>query len=314
MKAETRTFTGFTVPRYTPVPDELFDELMADLSGAELKVLLYIIRRTFGFKKDVDNISLNQICNGITTREGNVIDKGTGLSQQSVITALKGLIQKHAIVSKRRTSREKGYEPTTYSLNLRPISNNLSTPSPKIGEALPQKLEIQEPVVQQTDRQIRNSKAQSQQTNGPQGVDSQEQPGSSIGERQQKRPGSLKTLAEILASHQPTKSEPPTKSMSPTRALTPQILATVEEISAEFGDAYHLRSNTSQAANIWRQSGRSETRFVSSLYEARSITRQQKKVRRPMPYFWSTVRDLVGVPKAPGADRTRVQNALEEER
>jgi hypothetical protein len=43
-------FKGFLSPRYTQVPDELFDELMAYLSGAELKVLLYIIRRTFGFK------------------------------------------------------------------------------------------------------------------------------------------------------------------------------------------------------------------------------------------------------------------------
>jgi hypothetical protein len=29
------------------VPDQLFDELLVELSGAELKVLLYIIRRTF---------------------------------------------------------------------------------------------------------------------------------------------------------------------------------------------------------------------------------------------------------------------------
>src|SRR5918998_799706 len=77
-------FKGFLSPRYTQVPDELFDELMAYLSGAELKVLLYIIRRTFGFKKDSDNISLRQICNGIKTREGEVLDKGTGLSLSTV--------------------------------------------------------------------------------------------------------------------------------------------------------------------------------------------------------------------------------------
>ena len=51
-------FQGFRSPRYTQVPDEVFDELMPRLSGAELKVLLYIIRRTFGFKKERDNISL----------------------------------------------------------------------------------------------------------------------------------------------------------------------------------------------------------------------------------------------------------------
>ena len=45
-----RPFRGFRSPSYTQVPDELFDELLVELSGGELKVLLYIIRRTFGFK------------------------------------------------------------------------------------------------------------------------------------------------------------------------------------------------------------------------------------------------------------------------
>ena len=33
-------FRGFQSPNYTMVPDEVFDDLMVDLSGAELKVLL----------------------------------------------------------------------------------------------------------------------------------------------------------------------------------------------------------------------------------------------------------------------------------
>jgi Bacteriophage replication protein O len=143
------SFQGFISPRFTQVPDVLFDELMAHLSGAELKVLLYIIRRTFGFKKDSDNISLNQICNGITTREGEVLDIGTGLSQQSAITASKRLVEINAIIATKRTSKEKGYESTTYSL-LIPFSKKLSSPSPKIREALLQKFEIQHTVLQQT--------------------------------------------------------------------------------------------------------------------------------------------------------------------
>ena len=69
-------FRGFSGPNYTPVPDELFDELMVELSGAELKVLLYIIRRTFGFKRDADMISLSQMLNGIRTPDGRVLDRG----------------------------------------------------------------------------------------------------------------------------------------------------------------------------------------------------------------------------------------------
>jgi Bacteriophage replication protein O len=111
-------FRGYSKPNYTPVPDELFDEQLPDLSGAELKVLLYIIRRTFGFKKESDNISLNQLINGITTKEDVVLDRGTGLSKKTLLETLKNLVEKNLILSERRRSKEKGDEPTTYRLNI----------------------------------------------------------------------------------------------------------------------------------------------------------------------------------------------------
>jgi hypothetical protein len=87
-----KPFKGYSKPNYTPVPDELFDEQLPDLSGAELKVLLYIIRRTFGFKKESDNISLNQLLHGITTREDVVLDRGTGLSKKTLLDTIRNLI------------------------------------------------------------------------------------------------------------------------------------------------------------------------------------------------------------------------------
>ena len=141
-------FKGFISPRYTQVPDELFDELMAYLSGAELKVLLYIIRRTFGFKKDSDHISPRQICNGIKTREGGVLDKGTGLSLSTVQIALKGLLEKNCVITVRNRSKEKGDEPTTYSLNMLPYTENRQGGIPKIGKG-----GYRKSVTQETDRQ-----------------------------------------------------------------------------------------------------------------------------------------------------------------
>ena len=41
-------FMGLEAPAYTQVPDDLVDWVMAYLTGAELKVLLYIVRRPFG--------------------------------------------------------------------------------------------------------------------------------------------------------------------------------------------------------------------------------------------------------------------------
>src|SRR5215207_7443797 len=108
-------FRGYTSPNYTMVPDELFDEQLPYLSGAELKALLYIMRRTFGFKKASDDISLSQICDGITTRDGKVLDQGTGLSRSTAQLAIKGLAEKNLIRAARRYSDERGFEATTYS-------------------------------------------------------------------------------------------------------------------------------------------------------------------------------------------------------
>src|SRR6476661_340025 len=112
-------FRGFSGPNYTPVPDELFDDLMVDLSGAELRVLLYIIRRTFGFKRDADAISLSQMVSGITTRDGRVLDHGTGLSKATVARGLKGLRDKGIILAERHSSPERGHEATSYRLKFR---------------------------------------------------------------------------------------------------------------------------------------------------------------------------------------------------
>ena len=123
---------------------------MAYLSGAELKVLLYIIRRTFGFKKDSDNISLSQICHGIKTREGEVLDNGTGLSLSTVQIALKGLLEKNCVLTARNRSIEKGDEPTTYSLNTLPSTENRQGGIPKIGKGGYRKSVTQETDLQKT--------------------------------------------------------------------------------------------------------------------------------------------------------------------
>jgi hypothetical protein len=111
-------FQGFHSPNYTQVPDQLFDELLGILSGAELKVLLYIIRRTFGFKRDTDSISLSQMLNGLKTKDGRVLDAGAGVSKPTLLQALRSLEDKGIIATQRRRSLEKGDEPTIYRLRL----------------------------------------------------------------------------------------------------------------------------------------------------------------------------------------------------
>lgn len=147
-----KKFLGFRSPKYTQVPDEVFDDLLPDLNKSELKVLLYIIRRTFGFKKENDNISTHQIMNGIKTKDGKQLDKGTGLSNRAIINAVRSLEKKNIIIAHRRMDKEKGNLPTTYSLNiLPPYEKNTQGGSIKSSQGLMKKLHTQETVLQDTD-------------------------------------------------------------------------------------------------------------------------------------------------------------------
>jgi len=153
-------FGGFDSPNTTQVPDAFFDVVAPELTEAELRVALYIIRRTFGFKKDSDTISLRQMVHGITTKEGRVLDRGTGLKKSAVANALNGLERKGVILSQRNRSPERGNEPTTYALNIKnhplsvPVDKGLSIHADK-PLSVPvdtQYTERQHTVEQQTDR------------------------------------------------------------------------------------------------------------------------------------------------------------------
>jgi hypothetical protein len=111
-------FEGFYVPNSTQVPDTLFDELMADLSGAELKVVLYIIRRTFGFKRQSDTISINQLLRGITKKNGEVLDRGTGLAKPTLLRALRSLTERAIILPARQFDEKGGNKATEYRLHI----------------------------------------------------------------------------------------------------------------------------------------------------------------------------------------------------
>lgn len=154
---EAWKFEGFAFPTTTPVPDQLFDELLYHLSPTEIVVLLYIIRRTFGFKKPSDNISLKQLCEGITTMDGKVLDRGTGLSKATVARALNSLEDKNVIKRIRRSSRKKGDQPTTFELNfLIPVSQTETPPVSPARHPVSHPRDTQETVKQQTDSVVVN--------------------------------------------------------------------------------------------------------------------------------------------------------------
>jgi len=111
-------FGGFSEPTFTQIPDVFFDEIAPNLTEAELRCLIYIMRRTFGFKKSADNISLKQLVKGITATGGRILDQGTGMSKSAVARGLAGLVEKGIVTATRNASPQKGDLPTTYTLHF----------------------------------------------------------------------------------------------------------------------------------------------------------------------------------------------------
>ena len=100
-------YEGFIKDIGTVVPDDLFDVIAPRLKESELRVLLYIVRHTFGWRKYSDAISLSQLTDGIRTRDGRVQDLGTGMSRKAVIAGVKGLVEK-GIITVRKGRSERG--------------------------------------------------------------------------------------------------------------------------------------------------------------------------------------------------------------
>jgi hypothetical protein len=132
------SFRGFPRNRYTQVPDLLFDELMPQLSNDELRVLLYVIRRTEGFKRDTDNISLSQFVIGITRSNGQPLDHGTGLSRAAVARGIKGLVSRGILVVTRRQDGKGGHLATTYRIHFDDDPSSAPVDHPCLTDGLPQ--------------------------------------------------------------------------------------------------------------------------------------------------------------------------------
>lgn len=69
-------------PNFFQCPNIIIDEYLKELSGSELKCFLFIVRKTKGWQKDVDAISISQF------------EEYTGLSNRAVIDACNSLVSR----------------------------------------------------------------------------------------------------------------------------------------------------------------------------------------------------------------------------
>jgi hypothetical protein len=116
----------------TATPDWLFDEVAPDLAKAPLKVLLYIVRRTCGFRKLADAISLTQFQHGIITRDGRQFDKGCGVTNRTALLRALDDLEARGLIAHQDAIHADGGNATTIYYLLGPGQGGgaVSTPPP----------------------------------------------------------------------------------------------------------------------------------------------------------------------------------------
>ena len=303
---ELPAFDGWDTPRFTPIPDQLFDEWLPHLSGTQVKVLLYIMRRTYGFKKNYDAISLSQITDGIVKRDGERLDWGAGVAKSSAVEAVKALVALNLITAERQKSNEYGDEATVYRLTMRsvqPVSENQTrvsynqTPAlPKIKHPRVRQSDTQETVVQDTEKQEDTSAGNELASCELRVASAKDSQNSAISDNLSGDSAGLDNLMQVNL-HKPDDMQVSAPKVAQEPAEPPQsdtLSFAIVLVSEEFGDPDHAVANVSQARAVWRDVGGSEAEFLQRVKQATAVTRKQRQGActgaQRMAKFWQALR------------------------
>jgi len=95
-------------PNHTQIANDIIDKWMAELNGSDIKVLLAIARKTIGWHKETDQISLSQL------------EELTGSARQTILDAIDRLGNR-GLINVDRSSRINEFEINYNSLKNRPV-------------------------------------------------------------------------------------------------------------------------------------------------------------------------------------------------
>lgn len=113
-------FAGFVPPKenWSKLPHDLIDQLPAFKTLGELKVVLYILRHTWGFEgTERRRISLDEFQHGRRKKDGSRMDTGAGMSKPNIVKGLK-LAEQHGFITVTRDDTDKGRKSRVYELRM----------------------------------------------------------------------------------------------------------------------------------------------------------------------------------------------------
>ena len=125
-------FAGFVRPRqnWFKLPNEWTDITAAITSLAELKVVEYVLKHTWGYQEYglTKQITTDEFMHGRRRKDGTRIDRGTGLSNRSVIDGLRKAIQ-HGYLLEEVNDLDRGRVKKYYALRMQVLDEDGESPS-----------------------------------------------------------------------------------------------------------------------------------------------------------------------------------------
>lgn len=292
------TFMGFTQSSihdtYFRVP-AIWINVCATIDNlAELKVIQYVMRHTWGFRvyDSPKYITLDEFVHGRKYREGGHEDRmdfGTGLSKKAVIDGLERAIR-HGFLVCTVDASDKARVKKYYALKL-VEEEGVALPPDEDGFKTDGNDELSDGIENTLDEQHNdldgNNNAIRRICSAP---------------RTKERTGeyTLRTRGTRNASPR-FHLQRGSMSQSRERPRAPVFIETlISDFSRVYGDEEHLRSNISQATTLYRQSQMREEQFVDALYAAIDVAKRAciKKLNpkgRPnrVPYFFTCLRQMI---------------------
>jgi hypothetical protein len=124
-KQEEPTFSGFVVPtqNWFRMPNNWTDITAGMTTLAELKVVEYVLRHTWGFQEYgiSKRISIDEFMHGRRRQDGDRLDQGTGLSKPSVVEGLRTAVE-HGYLIEERDDRDRGRIHKSFRLRMKDLA------------------------------------------------------------------------------------------------------------------------------------------------------------------------------------------------
>jgi hypothetical protein len=317
----TEGFSAY-VPQcaYFCVPAPFLDACAMIDNLAELKVVLYIMRHTWGFKEYnvPKHITVDEFMHGRKKIDGTRMDSGTGLSKSAVLDGLDRAL-KHGFIECRIDDHDRARVKHYYQLKIRneeptepeppnrfdettnfdqteqlepdcqqdydPYAGTIFAQTPVTAEPQEQKIFVSEPKLTTPNMVVDN----------PLGGASQIQRSKNRTQEVTLRTKEIRIAHSSEILEEVVRYLPAPDQLPQAKPKAPAFLRNmIDDFSRDLGDHEHIASNISQANRLYQDAGMDPGAFQEALYEARATAKRATKIRhlnsqgRPnrMPYFF----------------------------